>query len=352
MARAGNPWRRSIPLARVLNLVRRLQFRCNLLRNLRMLSPDIVIAYEPPAIASVGRLLPSLHSQRTVRVWHFHEYPELMPGVRLATHSDLDWARRHLDLADLVIFPDYERAKYLRHDIPSARPPVVVMNCPRRLQKVPAATLLDRLKAREGVTPGPTVLFHGVVGDSYALSPLVRSMAYWPPGALFVLAGISKTAFKRSLQAEAESLGFGARVVFLGVPEPAENWSLRSGADVAATLMVPHCLTTRFCAGASNKRFEAMAVGIAQVSDRNPGVPELVERNGVGLCAPHDNPEAVGREVARLLNDAPLRREMGERARRLHLDRYNYETEFAPVLKRLLEMVAEGRAMKSSARAA
>ena len=168
-------------------------------------------------------------------------------------------------------------------------------------------------------------------------------MAYWPPEALCVLAGISTTGFKGHLQDEAESLGFGARLVFLGVPDPAENWSLRTGADVAATLLVPHCLTTRFCAGASNKRFETMAVGVPQVSDRNPGVPELVERNGVGLCAPHDNPEAIGRAVARLLNDAPLRREMGERARRLHLERYNYEREFAPVLQLLLETVAERR---------
>jgi glycosyltransferase involved in cell wall biosynthesis len=194
------------------------------------------------------------------------------------------------------------------------------------------------------------VLFHGVVGDSYALSPLVRSMAYWPREALCVLAGISTTAFKRRLQDEAQSLGFGARLVFLGMPDPAENWSLRASADVAATLLVPHDLSTRFCAGASNKRFEAMAVGVPQVSDRNPGVPELVEGNGVGLCAPHGNPEAIGRAVARLLNDAPLRREMGQRARHLHLERFNYETEFQPVLEQLLESVKRRRCVGEAVR--
>ena len=149
-----------------LNLVRRLKFRSRLLRSLRLLSPDIVIAYEPPAIASVGRLLPSLYPQKPVCVWHFHEYPEVTPDVGPGAHSDLGWARHHLHLADLVIFPDHERAKHLQRDIPSARKPAVVMNCPRLLQKLPAPTLRQRLNARGSVVPGPTVLFHGVVDNS------------------------------------------------------------------------------------------------------------------------------------------------------------------------------------------
>jgi glycosyltransferase involved in cell wall biosynthesis len=328
---------------RALNLVRWLKFRFGLLRHLRMLSPDILIAYEPPAIASAGRWLPLLYPRKPVCVWHFHEYPEVTSDVRWGGGADLGWARRHLHWADLVVLPDPGRAKLLQRAIPSAPAPAVVMNCPRRLHQLPAPTLRERLKARGVVVPGPTVLFHGVVGGSYALSPLVRSMAYWPPESLCVLAGISTAAFRRSLQAEAASLGFGARLVFLGVPDPAENWSLRAGADMAATLLIPNSLNTCFSVGASNKRFEAMAAGVPQVSDRNPGVPEMVEGNGVGLCAPHDNPEAIGRAVAKLLNDEPLRRQMGAQARRLHLERFNYETEFQPVLEQLLESVKRRR---------
>jgi glycosyltransferase involved in cell wall biosynthesis len=169
-------------------------------------------------------------------------------------------------------------------------------------------------------------------------------MKQWPKNSVLVLAGSVTDAYRTQLLAAAEAAGVADRIIFLGVVSPDDIWAIRAGADVALTIMEPQgSLNRELAAGASNKRFEAMAAGVAQVSDCNPGVPEIVEQTGVGICVLHDDPASIGGAVARLLNDAGLCQQMGGRARQIHLDRFNYEAEFAPVLNRLLDLMWQQR---------
>jgi glycosyltransferase involved in cell wall biosynthesis len=104
---------------------------------------------------------------------------------------------------------------------------------------------------------------------------------------------------------------------------------------VALTIVKPTDLNKRISAGASNKRFEAMAVGVPQVCDQLPGVREIVEQAGAGICVPHDDFHAIGQAIAALLRDPHRRKLMGAAGREAHLQRFNYEAQFLPVLERI-----------------
>ena len=97
------------------------------------------------------------------------------------------------------------------------------------------------------------------------------------------------------------------------------------------SLIQPNNESWRYSAGAINKRFEYMALGLPQVTTNGPGVSEIVEANQVGVCVEPRNPVAIGSAIRQLLDDAELRGRLSESARKQHLERFNYEIQFAEV---------------------
>jgi len=230
---------------------------------------------------------------------------------------------------------DQGRLKCLADEMAAPFTSRVVMNCPRRLETLPSPTPVSELTQGQANRRGGIVLYCGSVGPGRGVLSGVRSMPWWPADSLFVLAGPCSEQFSIMIRAEAARVGAADRIVFLGALAPKELWSARKAADLALTIFEPYDLNSRFSAGASNKRFEAMAAGTPQVTDDNPGVPELIAANGCGLCVAPDNPELIGNSVATLLGDPARRSAMGQRARELHLAQFNYESEFAPVLEQI-----------------
>ncbi len=64
-----------------------------------------------------------------------------------------------------------------------------------------------------------------------------------------------------------------------------------------------------------NTVLESMACGTPVVGFRSGGIPEMVESGSVGLLAPRGDVPELGRAMARLLDDEPLRAAMGRQAR-------------------------------------
>jgi glycosyltransferase involved in cell wall biosynthesis len=85
-------------------------------------------------------------------------------------------------------------------------------------------------------------------------------------------------------------------------------WQYLSAADVA-TLPSRH-------EGFAVAVIEAMACGLPVVATDVSGVAEALGEEPVGLIVPREDAGALAQALGRLLDDEPLRRELGERARR------------------------------------
>ncbi len=68
---------------------------------------------------------------------------------------------------------------------------------------------------------------------------------------------------------------------------------------------------------------EAMAVQVPVIASRVGGIPEVVEDGETGFLSPVGDVDKMADDVARLLIDPKLRREMGKRARALAIERYS-----------------------------
>ena len=91
------------------------------------------------------------------------------------------------------------------------------------------------------------------------------------------------------------------------------------------------------CEGMSNTILEAMATGLPVVATRAGGNPELVDDESVGLLfAPRDVP-ALAQHLARLVENADLRRNVGESARRRVVEQFS----LAEMIRRYRDLYLE-----------
>jgi glycosyltransferase involved in cell wall biosynthesis len=335
LARGIYPWSYWRRLNLFVSRYSRFVFHRNLAQVLRQCAPRLVIAYESPAMSAVHRLCRSGRVQKPLTICHFHELPLLPPWWLRGTRADMVRALRYINDSDLVLFPDRGRLEEVSRTTIFKTETQVVMNCPRRLDTVPVPRLRGFLGER-GVAPSEQlVVFCGSISWPRGLLEVVQGMKQWPERASLVLVGPANGEFLERLLVLARQTGVGHRVHAVGPAPASDLLALQAGADVALTIVKPTDLNKRISAGASNKRFEAMAVAVPQVCDQLPGVREIVEQTGSGICVPHDDVRAIGEAITSLLNHPERRKAMGAKAREAHLQRFNYEAQFEPVLERV-----------------
>ena len=294
------------------------------------LRPDVVIACDAEAAWAVG----AKHRPGERLVWHFHELPEHQNqgfSVNLANR----WVWRHARRPDLIVFPDPGRAAVFAAD---AGIPVesiqIVANCARTMHELPSPTLRETLGPLLP-TGARVVLYHGPIGTDHALETGIRSMRFWPADGCFVLKGKGTPEYIATLRALAAAEGVGGRVLVYspGFQPYEDHCRFIAGADLGWTVLAPMSRNWEFSAYASNKRFECMALGVPQVTNSGPMLAELIEQGGCGVCVPLNDAQAVGETIAALLTDRARRMAMGAAGRRLHLEQFHYDRQFAPVLR-------------------
>ncbi len=139
-------------------------------------------------------------------------------------------------------------------------------------------------------------------GLSYGLRGFATMAAAFP-SAHYVLAG--RGPLHEALQAEAHTLGVGARVHFLGWREDAH--AVMAALDV---LLMPSLWE-----GFGLVLLEAMALGVPIVATRVSAIPEVVADGETGWLVPPRDPAAIAEALRQALSDPARRRAFGQAGR-------------------------------------
>ena len=166
------------------------------------------------------------------------------------------------------------------------------------------------------------------VEDFIAAAAQVRAIR---PAARFVVIG-GPDAFMPDyadrLRAQATALGLDATLAFLG--DRADIPELLKALDVFVWLSrgegMPHVIA------------EAGAAALPVIATPDNGALEQIEEGVTGLFVPHEAPGAVAAAVVRLIDDAALRRRLGEALRAKVREEYAVDV-VAPQWKRLFDAV-------------
>ena len=76
-----------------------------------------------------------------------------------------------------------------------------------------------------------------------------------------------------------------------------------------------------------NKIFEYMSAGLPVIASDFPMWKELIEGNGVGICVEPGRTDLLAKAINELCNDDEKARQMGDKGRRLVLEKYNWRSE-------------------------
>jgi glycosyltransferase involved in cell wall biosynthesis len=300
-------------------LVGKLAFVAAIAKARRIVSQTLVaeISYDPDGVW-YSNYAP-LKKHNTLRIAHLHE-ALIDPANRYFERS----ASKIMHSFDLVVVADRNRGDLLKKQLGLAEKPMVIPNYPL-LCDTPT-TPVDR---------DPSVfrvVYVGSIGFHQGFDAIVRSIPDWQQPAFLLVAGNNQTPQAIQIAALAEELGVSDRIKFVGLISLSEVVSFISSADLALTLLCPVHDQWRFAAGASNKRYQCMQAGIAQISDMNPDVPELIERQGLGLCVAPDAPEAIASAVNYYISHPDECRIAGKKAQDFYRSNYHYQIPFKQLL--------------------
>jgi glycosyltransferase involved in cell wall biosynthesis len=197
-----------------------------------------------------------------------------------------------LEITPLGVDPEQFAPRAFRES-----PAVFEILCVGRL--VPAKGQLTLLRAAQAVRARGRRIFLRLVGD-----------------------GPDRAGLERA----ARELGLGDDVKFEGAVNQDHIRALYGTADVFAL--------ASFAEGIPVVLMEAMAMTVPCIATRITGIPELI-RDGVdGLLVSPSHHEEMAAAIVRLMDDAELRRRLGEAGRRRVIEQYNLE----PNIRRLAEV--------------
>ena len=314
-------------------LHRLLAYKRCLQQTIKTFRPRVVIAYDTFGFFLTGKLWSLKYRPRLI--WHFHEIPNFNqrygPIIDAAHRFILNYAHE----PDLVVFPDQDRSRHFMKLAQLSKPPIVVMNCTKLIDQLPPYTLSHFLTANQ-IRSNKIVHFHGWIGPSRGIEAIIHSMSLWPQNSLFILVGPITKKYQKTLQELADTMSVKKRLIFIPMVPISELFGLCVSAHLGCALITDsNSLNWKFSAGAINKRFEYMALGIPQIANTGPGMRDLIERNRCGVLVDPVSPAKIGEAIHSILVNDTLRLRLGKNARNTHLNEFNYEKQFSPVLNEI-----------------
>jgi len=122
----------------------------------------------------------------------------------------------------------------------------------------------------------------------------------------------------------------GEETIFVGEVPQTEIPEFVAACDIYA-------ITTRGTpqgrAGTPAKVFEGMLMGKAIISTELADIPKILEHGKAGMLVNPDSVESLTRGLEKLVADGSLRRRLGNRARKLYFDKYNFEKKAEQILE-------------------
>ncbi len=268
-----------------------------------------------------------------------------LPGVRVVYHEHdspgrgahspfmqrvLGFRRRLLGRAAIVVAPNAERGQVISNDAGIPIPLVSVWNCPRTAEAI-APT--NRESAGES-----WIVYQGSIVPARVPRALIEALALVSPCVKLRVIGY-ETAGHAGYIAElgrlAASLGVADRVEFIPTVPRNEllQWTDRS--DVGLSFMPVHSdeINERWMRGASNKTFEYLARGVPVLVSDLPEWKATFVDAGFGCACRPDDPRSIADALGWFHEHRDEARRMGARGRQQILSEWNYERQFAPVLR-------------------
>jgi glycosyltransferase involved in cell wall biosynthesis len=292
--------------------------------------PDWIYASDPLS-SPIALVLRVLTGGRVV--YHEHDSPGLPARPTRFMRVVLAMRRQLARRATICVLPNRERARAFGKAT-GRRDSLIVWNCPMRADITPATSRPAGGALR--------IFYHGSIVPARLPLAVLEALSKLPRTVSLTFAGyetLGHPGYIAALQAEAVRFGVSDRVRFLGTV-PARRDLMRTCAecDVGLSLLPSSTEDPNEDAmvGASNKVFDYLASGLAVLVSDRPDWRDTFVEGGFGLACDPASPESIAAALSAWLASPSEREAMADRGRRQIASAWNYETAFAPILRRMM----------------
>lgn len=331
------------PLRRLDSAAKWWLYRRNAARLVRRLQPALVVTMTLYDVAALP-WPPARYGHKLACA--VLDIPPIEDAGRLDRHI-LAEAWRRLATADVVWASDPHRAETAARLGRLPRRPLVCHNV-TETGYLPEPTWprdgwlraeLRRQGGSLGETGGCIVLRTGAIGDHCGLDETLDALPALPDDTVFAMMGRPDVGYRDRLQTRIAAAGLQRRAFFWDRPTD-EVWKRSlQGADVGHMVHGPfppgpmQRLHEHNSSQSNNRLFQYMAAGLPIVCHDDPRMHPLHAEVGCFRTVRHERLTADLTDRLRELAAAPaLRRQLGTAGRKAHLTKYNWPTQFAPVL--------------------
>ncbi len=248
--------------------------------------------------------------------------------------------RIQLENADAIVtISDYNRRTIAGLSPTLASRDIAVVHCGVEVDRY---TPTDR----SGRTERPGILSVGGLVEKKGHAHLIEAVAILASrGIDFCCEIVGAGPLHGELQRLLETRDLRDRLWLLGALNHDDVTKLYARADIFALACVVAADGDRD--GIPVSIMEAMACGLPVVSTAVSGIPELVRDGETGLCVPPGDPQAFADALQRLIEDAPLRRQLGAGARQIILEQFQARETAATMARVFAQTVAASRAQRA-----
>ena len=239
--------------------------------------------------------------------------------------------------AEICVLPNTKRANYFHVQTKCLDPPLVVWNCPSKqeLDFQEKNRTRDRKHSQEHLR----VVYCGSLNETRVPFTYIHSLVLEPRIELTLIGYETNGSrgFSEQFQKIARELYVDGRVKIRGqIPRHEVFQSLRD-ADVAIATLPLGSADMNFIGmlGASNKSFDGLSCGIPMlISDLSDWVETFVGHGVAKACDPSDA-SSIASALGWFADNPQETKEMGRKGRSMIDECWNYEYQFASVLKRM-----------------
>ncbi len=291
--------------------------------------PALALAYEQHALFALRAA-----GYRGPHLYQLHELEEPGPLRARSLGAWVIAAARILGRrADLVVFPDRERAHRYQRIARDPRKPLVVPNFPRRSVFAAPDPSMNAARWEQA-----QVFYRGAIGSANGATEMIDALPRLNPRCSLRLYGRVDPAYLAELEARAAATGVRGRLSYGGFSSYDEVNEATRHAAVGLVLQKAVSLNWEHIAAATNKLYEYAACGLPAVVPDRPGFREFLAGETWVEYADERDPSSIAAAIGRVLEGRERWEERSRAARRAFEERFNYEAVFAPMLARALDL--------------
>jgi Glycosyl transferases group 1 len=296
---------------------------------------SLIYSYDPFSYVAVC-LSQQLTAKRTPLIYHPHETPDtVFPLTSLS-----GWVQRlenkWINRANTLVFPDLDRAMFIKTIVNLDTSPVIVPNFPLKSYFSFNINWETYIKNR---WQNMTLFYRGSISDTSAMKEIVISAALIPNNVKIKFVGFLTDTNAAELNDCVNKNNQTASFTYLGVLPYEELQSHTLNATIGLALYKGASFDRVACATACNKIYEYAACGLPIItSDFSSYRSYLGSESWVRFADPED-PKSIALAIEDILSNFENYQQMCLAARKAFEDKFNYETVFSPITKTIKELV-------------